>query len=119
MTDHTDTVLALTKAAQTIRDSTRAHVLEAIRLGIKDGLEFGDVVRLFAEHQSEHNPELLAYINAAPVSDGEVEVDSDAIVSPADNLAEAGGAYVSAWVWVSNEDLEPDERAALGINEDT
>jgi hypothetical protein len=29
-------------------------------------------------------------------SDGEIEIDDDAVVSPSEN-----GAYVSAWVWVA------------------
>ena len=36
-------------------------------------------------------------------SDGEIEFDSEPLVSPSDE-----GAYVQAWVWVSNP--EPSER---------
>ena len=38
--------------------------------------------------------------------EGEIEVDSDACVSSADD----GGAYVAAWVWVPLEQEQSDSR---------
>ena len=40
------------------------------------------------------------YIDAAQVKDGEVEIDGDSAVSISDD----NGAYVMAWVWVSDDD---------------
>lgn len=41
------------------------------------------------------------YRDAATVTDGEIEVDEDAVVSVSE---EDGGAYVMSWQWVSDEE---------------
>lgn len=41
------------------------------------------------------------YAAANLTSDGEIEIDADALVS----MGEDPGAYVMAWVWVDNSDL--------------
>jgi hypothetical protein len=66
------------------------------------GLDFSAVVPLFGE-----GPDNNAYVLAAAkhVSEGEVEVDDATVVSNSDD----GGAYVMAWVWVSNEDARSAE----------
>lgn len=40
------------------------------------------------------------YIAAVPISEGDLECDSDAVVSVGDDL----GAYVMCWKWVYDED---------------
>lgn len=65
---------------------------------IQQGLTFGAAVNAFAANQP---PELAAYAQAVETRDGELEVDDNAIVS----VSEDGGAYVMAWVWVSDSDI--------------
>lgn len=50
----------------------------------------------------EDSEEATAYRNAAQEKavDGEIEVDEEAVVSMGDD----DGAYVQAWMWVSNTD---------------
>ncbi|QJA42984.1 hypothetical protein [Phaeobacter phage MD18] len=72
----------------------------------------------------------LAFIHAASMQshvEGECEIDhptdprhAPAHVSAADDLEEAGGAYVRAWVWVPLDEVEPGhiEDAAHDLNAD-
>lgn len=93
-----------------------------LRALIDAGLDFGTAVTAFAEHQTETTPELAAYQSAAEgldiVREGECEVDSGAIVSK----GEDAGAYVMAWLWVSDDDAGveafnwPGEAVADGAN---
>lgn len=65
------------------------------------GLTFGDVVSVVAERERAENPDYETYRRKAfdqYHSDGEIEIDSNAVLSPGDD----DGAYVSAWVWVYN-----------------
>lgn len=39
--------------------------------------------------------------NYVAMSDGDIDMDQDAVVSQSDE-----GAYVAAWIWVSNEAAE-------------
>ena len=51
-----------------------------------------------------YGPNENRYIKAARQMwhrDGEIEIDDWPLISP----SEDGGAYVQAWLWVSNEDL--------------
>lgn len=70
-------------------------------------VDFGTCIKFFGEKQE---PELNAYATAAEglniVSDGECEIDSWGIVSKGEDL----GAYVMAWVWVADSDLDEDDR---------
>jgi hypothetical protein len=59
------------------------------------GLTFGEVVNLFGE--SSDNPYVAAALDKQ--KDGEIEVNDPAVVSPGDDP----GAYVMAWIWVSDE----------------
>lgn len=36
-------------------------------------------------------------------SDGEIEIEDDALVSRNDDSSSSDGAYVQAWVWIANE----------------
>lgn len=59
---------------------------------------------------STDTPEKLAYLAAAKLrqKDGELEIDNTAKVS----LGDDPGAYVQAWIWVSNKEAglpEPEE----------
>jgi hypothetical protein len=74
-----------------------ATLIEQLEALIDQGLEFPAVVTAFAARQDES---LNAYRDAAPTREGELEVDDNAIVS----VSEDGGAYVMAWVWVSDDD---------------
>jgi hypothetical protein len=67
------------------------------------GLTLADCVQFFAQHRTEKD---LYYVKEAEKryhADGELEVDSDAAVSRGDE-EDPGGAYVSAWVWVPDEE---------------
>lgn len=58
--------------------------------------------------KAEEGPDDDAFISAAKEKhvsgDGEINVDDDAIVSQSDK-----GAYVAAWVWVTNADAGIEE----------
>lgn len=70
-------------------------------------IEFAAAVKHF------HDPEDAGWIAMAQEryqDYGSIEIDDDAILSKSDE-----GAYVMAWVWISNEDMgviEEDENAA-------
>jgi hypothetical protein len=59
------------------------------------GLDFSAIVPMFAE-LAQHSPYVAAAQRMA--KDGEIEVDNPAVVSKGDD----DGAYVMAWMWVSN-----------------
>jgi hypothetical protein len=69
------------------------------------GLTFGDCIRGFGVDRGSD-----AYARAAFQKrhrDGEIEIDDCTVVS----LSDDGGAYVMAWIWVSDE--------AAGISRDS
>ena len=66
-------------------------------------------IELFSRGELEE-----AYYEAAGGPDGELEVDSSAVVS----LSDDPGAYVMAWQWVSNESLPDDVRKKFGLNDE-
>jgi len=69
--------------------------MQALKTLIASGLTFSECVRAFGE--DENDPHVAAALGK--VREGELEVDVPAVVSRgADD-----GAYVMAWVWVSNE----------------
>ncbi len=73
----------------------------ALKTRRSEGLTFADCVAFFAEHDQDENMD--AYVSAARqqyVDEGSIEVDDPTIVSVSDD----GGAYVMAWVWVTNAD---------------
>lgn len=78
---------------------------DRLRALIAEGLTIGETLNVFGEHQAATDPGAQAFIDAAPDRDG-ISYDATPIVSQSDD-----GAYVSGWVWVSNEaaGLEPDE----------
>lgn len=59
-----------------------------------------DIIRRRLEHYRSPEVNNQAYRDAVVTTDGELEVDDDAVVS----VSESGGAYVMAWVWVSTID---------------
>ena len=61
------------------------------------GLEFGEVVNLIGV--DEDNPYVAAAHEHRLLSEGTLEVDPKTITRESDE-----GAYVMAWLWVSNED---------------
>jgi hypothetical protein len=64
--------------------------------------EIAETVRLYV---LDDNPKLdQRYRDAAPVEDGVLEIDGDALVSRGFEEEGARGAYVQCWVWVSDED---------------
>lgn len=90
---------------------------DRLRALIADGLTFSQMVKVYADHQAEKEPELAPYYqNAAElayVRDGEVEIDTQGaggagIVSKGND----DGAYVLAWVWV------PDDVAGIRADEE-
>lgn len=69
---------------------------------LKDsGLEFRHCIEVFGE--SDSNPFIKAARQAHYV-EGEIEMDDVAVVSKNDD---ADGAYVMAWLWVSNDPAAP------------
>lgn len=62
------------------------------------GLAFRDVVPIFAE--DDRNPYVAAAHDSRHLEEGGVEVDAEAVVSK----GEDAGAYVMAWLWVSDEE---------------
>jgi len=87
----------------------RLAVLDRLALA---GLTFGDCVTFFSAQQDD---KAGAYVSAAQEKWGDdVEVDANAIVSEGDD----DGAYVMAWVWVSDEaaGLEKDVCERCGDN---
>jgi hypothetical protein len=70
-------------------------VLELLKA---QGLTFGMCTQVFGE--SINNSEYVATAIANYNKDGEVEVDDTSVVSHS-----VEGAYVMAWVWVSDNDL--------------
>lgn len=77
------------------------------------GMTISDCFAAMGEHQADTEPTAQAYIEAAEgldiVSDGVCEIDGQG--GGVASLGDDGGAYVLAWVWVSDEDagLPPDE----------
>jgi hypothetical protein len=62
------------------------------------------IVTETAQISTAYGPNENRYIKAARRMhhrDGEIEVDDWPLISPSDD----GGAYVQAWVWVSDDDL--------------
>lgn len=87
--------------------SVRTAILDHL---VRAGLTFGACVLAFSEY--EHDAKKDAYIAAAQQQygrEGEIEVDESAYVSKGDDP----GAYVMAWVWVSDDD------AGIGDDEET
>ena len=88
-------------------DAARAAswpMLERLNAMIADGLDFATMTNAYAEHQARTRPDLEPFLGAADSVDGVCEIANPAIVSDSED-----GAYVLAWVWVSNEDagIEP------------
>lgn len=69
--------------------------IEALEVLKSSGLTFSDCVHAFGAEAA--NPFVTAAQTKA--KDGETEVDSPTVVSASDQ-----GAYVMAWVWISNEE---------------
>jgi hypothetical protein len=86
----------------THRDELRLKILEG-RLTP----DFGTCTKFFGDTQEA---ELEVYTVAAEglafVRDGECEIDACGIVSKGDDI----GAYVMAWVWVDDSDLDEDDK---------
>lgn len=62
------------------------------------GLDFSHAVQILGRDDSD--PYVAAARNHSLLSEGTLEVDDIAVVSEGDDP----GAYVSAWLWVSDED---------------
>lgn len=71
---------------------------EVITALVANGFEFCDFVPFYAETEDE-SPFVKAAIEAVANKEGELEVDSPAVVSHGSD----DGAYVMAWLWVSND----------------
>jgi hypothetical protein len=72
------------------------------------GLDFSAIVPLFAE-LAQHSPYVAAAQRMA--KEGEIEVDDPAVVSKGDD----DGAYVMAWMWVSNHAAGIDVENEAGL----
>ncbi|MEH0194601.1 hypothetical protein V7S57_02580 [Caulobacter sp. CCNWLY153] len=89
---------------------------DRLRELIGEGLCYSLAVQVFAEHQRQNEPHLSAYLDATgdKTSEGEIEIDGDAIVSDGGD----GGAYVSAWVWVSDAEAGIKRESACDDEDD-
>ncbi len=79
---------------------TSDELYAALRTLVAKGLTFGHCTDAFRPSSEDE----LAYVQQAEAQDhhdGELEIPSNAVVSLGDN----GGAYVMAWVWVSDKDI--------------
>jgi hypothetical protein len=68
------------------------------------------------ESEAQRDPTFIEAAEREYHRDGEVEIDNDAVVS-----ASFGGAYVMAWVWVSNAEaviFDDDEDEDLAVAEE-
>lgn len=82
----------------TTKETLHAKLMELMR----DGLEFGDCIVAFGE-DSQQNPYVAAAKNLVAGDEGSCEVDDVTIVSCPGKGGDAG-AYVMAWLWVSDEE---------------
>ena len=80
-----------------------------LRAALNRKLDFSSATVFFSERQEAEEPELSKYASVADqmrcVEDGVCEIDGSGIVSK----GEDAGAYVMAWVWVGDEDLDPED----------
>lgn len=78
---------------------TSAERAAAFRTLIANGLTFGDCINAFPPTTNAER----AYVAAAQSEgrDGDLEIDSNAVVS----LGDDPGAYVMAWVWVDDSSI--------------
>ncbi len=67
------------------------------------GLTLADCIAFFAKHRTTEELEYVVEAKKQFAVEGELEIDDNAPVSMSDE-EDAGGAYVSAWVWTSKED---------------
>lgn len=74
---------------------TRDEIRTTLKTLISKGLTFSHCISAFGV-DTDTNP----YASNAPSKDGETEIDSTTVVSEGE-----GGAYVMAWVWVSDVDV--------------
>lgn len=84
-----------------------------IKGGLRVTLECFKQACLNFQKETAHRDGFERYRQAAKNlhhREGEIEIDNDAVVSKGND----NGAYVQAWVWVSDEDLELEKLAAIG-----
>lgn len=88
-------------------------LIDRLKALIAEGLDFSTMVRAFADHQFQTEPELALYFRSAGslsfVREGQCEIDRQGsfgagIVSKGDD----DGAYVLAWVWVTDAEAGVD-----------
>lgn len=78
----------------------RHEVMQA-QLRAIPNLTFGDCVNFFSEQQDEEDGKFVSAAMGRG-TDGELEIDENAIVSRGSDP----GAYVMAWIWISDRDAE-------------
>lgn len=91
----------------TLNDEGATMDLEAqLRRLFANGLDQGTTMRALGQLQAATRPGVQPFLDALPdaiqnlrASDGDIDTDDIPLVSESD-----AGAYVSAWIWVSNED---------------
>lgn len=74
----------------------KKSVIEALK---SNGFEFSDFVSVYGE-RSDSNPYVKAAQDMVSTREGDLEVDEPAVVSAGEDF----GAYVLAWLWVSNDE---------------
>lgn len=82
---------------------TKRTKQEALHELARAGLSFGDCLEFFASHRTE---EALYYVKHAQThmaSEGDVEVDDNALVSRPSAETCASGVYVMSWLWVPQQ----------------
>ncbi|ARJ65971.1 hypothetical protein WV31_10060 [Magnetospirillum sp. ME-1] len=73
---------------------------------------FGEAYQLIAErHASEEDSPYIAYAQSNLAKGGELEIDDTTVVSHGGDA----GAYVHAWVWVSDDDAGIEHCSECGV----
>jgi hypothetical protein len=92
---------------------TGEELTSALRELKEKGLDFGQAVTVFAAGEEEAR--LIAAARDEWHRDGEVEIDQDVVVSRGDD----NGAYVMAWVWVTDPDPDGEVKEVRAGDMDT
>ena len=86
-----------------ITEGSVRHILEVLRRS--EGRDSAQAAQEIDEFLPENRGKDLGKYRAAAERkqrDGEIEIDSDAVVSKGDD----SGAYVMAWMWICDGELE-------------
>lgn len=86
-----------------LSDDDWAHILTVLRKGTPDQRVRAKRIEAAREITDRERLYIAGADDLNIVRDGELEVDSDAIVSEFDGDDKENGAYVQAWLWVTKD----------------